>query len=456
METGNDDSQLYKDLQGFLMSERVDVRKAATEAVLQISHEEDHRQRLLDHDSGILFKALIRNASYDGSDFSSTAQEEAAVVIPVNALQALVYLSSHGKTANQCIDLLLESQMISRLLEIVLSPEPQSSKASAFVQESWRSKINFAVALMANLTRTEQGAVEMLGRTLPEEAVTAAQLPDGKTLKVKPTMELLLDRYLNPAFVHDWPSSSDKEKDDDEAEKGAAGDLTVEELNSKPFDPYQHFSAVLMNTIQVEQGRNFLLQLHYTTDQEEGTSYFQRILPQIKSANPVRRQGTAGTIRNICLDRDSSYWLLNVVQVTKYILYPLAGPEELDVDDKQGLHPDLWLEGPDKKREVDVTTRLYLVESILLLCSTGRQSREKLRLDRVYVILKGADMVEESEQVSECIDECVQYIRRDEEGTAEGSSDASVANAYKRIVTSSTASKQVGGDSNDGDYDTVD
>jgi len=446
MASGNDDAKLYQELQGFLMADRADVRKVATEAVVQIQHQEAHRQKLLEYGDGILLQALLRNTSYESDDTT-------AVMVPVNALQSLVYLSSHGTTANHCINLLLESNMIPRALEIVLTTYPD--KAPKAIQEAWRLKINFAMALIANLTRMEKGAVDMVGYTLPEEAVPSSALPSAEQLRVKPTMELLLDRYLNSAFVHDWPG--DDKNDDDDAENVHYEELTVVKLDSKPYDPYQHFSAVLMNTTQVEQGRNFLLQLHYTTDQEEGSTYFQRILPQIRSANPIRRQGTAGTIRNICLEKDSSYWLLNVVQVTKDILYPLAGPEELDVDEKRGLHPDLWLEGPDKIREIDATTRLYLVEAILLLCSSGRKSRERLRLDRVYVILKWADMVEESEQVSECINECVQYLRRDEANTEEGSSDAFVANAYNRIMSSTTAAKQIRGDGKeDADYDDVD
>ena len=442
---GNQEMQVYEDLKGFLTSDRVDVRKAATEAILHIAHDEEHRQKILQHSDGDLLQCVVRNCSYDDGGVSKDA-----VSIPVNALHALVYFSSFGTTANGYIDILVESNMISRLLEIVLNSNPsKSSENSLTCQEALRSKVNFAMALMANLNRIEKGAVDLVGRTLPEEAVASSEMSTD-TLEVKVTMDLLLDRYLNPSFVQNLPSSGGELDVDD---------LTVEKLDSQAFDPYQHFAAVLMNTTQTEQGRKFLLQLHYTTEGEEGTSIFQRILPQLKSANPIRRRGTAGTIRNICLDKDASWWLLNIVQVSKDILYPLAGPEELDVNEKQGLHPDLWLEGPDKKRESDQQTRLYLVESILLLCSSGRRSRERLRLDRAYVILKWADMVEESEEISECINECVQYLRRDEEGTEEGSSDALVANAYKRILESTTASKpSLGGhrDDGDGDYDVID
>ena len=107
------------------------------------------------------------------------------------------------------------------------------------------------------------------------------------------------------------------------------------------------------------------------------------------------------------IDNESSSEARSAVpslQTTKiHLLYPLAGPEELDYDDKQGLPVDLWMEGPDKLREPDHITRLFLVEAILFLLSTGRASRNTMRLQRTYVILKIADLVEEMEDVSAVI-----------------------------------------------------
>eukprot|EP00934_Nitzschia_sp_Nitz4_P008086 Nitzschia sp. Nitz4//scaffold103_size77763//70540//70893//NITZ4_005453-RA/size77763-protein2genome-gene-0.61-mRNA-1//1//CDS//3329532352//8076//frame0 len=117
------------------------------------------------------------------------------------------------------------------------------------------------------------------------------------------------------------------------------------------------------------------------------------------------------------------------------------------------MDPDLWLPGPDKVREVDVATRQHLVDAVLLLCATGRKSRESLRLARTYVVLKYADMVEESEAVSERINECVQYLRRDEEGTEEGSSDRLVQELTRASVKMLPASSTVVGNV---DYDDVD
>jgi Domain of unknown function (DUF383)/Domain of unknown function (DUF384) len=140
-------------------------------------------------------------------------------------------------------------------------------------------------------------------------------------------------------------------------------------------------------------------------------------------------------IKNCLLDSNYSYWFINIIQITNYILYPLAGPEELDIDDKQGLDIDLWMNGHDKVREIDTITRQLLVECILCLCQHGRTAREQLRLRRVYVILKYTDMVEMNETINELIYECVNYLRGDEYGTSEGSSDQFVANAYNKVHT---------------------
>ena len=169
----------------------------------------------------------------------------------------------------------------------------------------------------------------------------------------------------------------------------------------------------------------------------------------------------AGIVKNCCFDKDSSWWLIHEVNVISKILYPLAGPEELDVDEKRGMDPDLWLEGPDKIRETDQVTRVLLVEAILLLCATGRKSRESLRLHKTYTILKLLDMVEESEEVSERINEIVQFLRRDEEGTFKGSSDRFVEEAFKRsdgtllALPAPSVADQIGAKKND-DYDDVD
>ena len=345
-----------------------------------------------------------------------------------NSLKALLYMTSSGESASTCIDKLLQANGVARLVELILGCSTSSNNNTI---------INLACGLLANLTRTEQGTIELVGFTLPKEAIAKVDETELEQ-KDRPTMELLLERYLNGKLIHDQP---------------VYDETAPHEWDTMEHDPYQHFAAILMNATQAQAGRQYAMRI------STGTSVLERLVPQLQHSNPIRRRGISGLIRNCCLETDAAWWLLNQVKLITPILYPLAGPEELDMDEKQGMDPDLWLQGPDKQRELDGATRLHLVESILLLCASGRQSREALRLARTYVILKYADMVEELENVSEQIDECVQYLRRDEEGTEEGSSDQMVEEAMVNIPNArqlkllTASSAQIVGSQ---DYDDVD
>lgn len=409
MAANQDEKQVLDDLRGFLLSERVDLRIAATEAVLQVTDQEGMEKLVRNG----LVKALAKNFSHSNPQ------------VGANALQGIVALSSQGTNActHQCLEELMLAGGINRVTEVILSAAPTNNNDNNL--GFWRKRVNFAMAILANLTRSEEGAVELVGKTLPEAAVAQWQLtPEEKEkLPSKPLLELMLSRFLRNDYLAPPEEKSEDEKPKEQKDIiASSADDTLQDSNHD--DPYQHFAAVMMNCTQLESARKFVLKIRRKHDNDENpTSVFQAMLPQLRSKNPIRRRGIAGTIRNCCLETESAWWFLNVAKVTKHLLYPLAGPEELDLDEKKGLDPDLWLEGPEKAREPNSTTRLFLVETLLLLCASGRKSRETLRLERVYVILKWADMVEEKEEVSERINECVQFLRRDEEGTEEGSRD---------------------------------
>lgn len=406
MSSSQDEAQMYEDLLGFLKADRTDLRVAAIDAVLAVKESEGMAKLI---QAGAV-PALVKSCSHPDP-------------IGVKALQALFHLSSNsGSSQAQCVEDLLEAGALSRLTEICLSSPPTNEKD----EDQWKKRINFSTALLANITRTERGSIEIVGRLLPDQAVREIEL---EPVNPKASMDLLLSRFLSDSFVADEVLVENSENY--ELEEDADRDSRFE-------DPYQHFASVLMNSSQTEAGRKFLLRLKRGKG-SSSTCILQSLLPQLRAKNPTRRRGIAGTIKNCCLETDSAWWLLNELSLTKDILYPLAGPEDLDIDEKRGMDPDLWLEGPDKKREPDRYTRLYLVEAILLLCASGRKSRETLRLARTYVILKLADMVEEDEGVSERINECVQYLRRDEEGTKEGSSDDFVEQSLKALPMSTSA-----------------
>jgi hypothetical protein len=389
----------------------------------------------------------------------------------------------------------------------------------------WRQQVNYACALLANATRTERGAVDFIGLSFPDEAVPSnfsrkedeskeeEKDADDENLgasaygmrETKPTATLLLSRFLNPAFI-DTSSPAhakavatmsantgmddlDEYDSDDDADKSNNNELEpqqVDPMGEEYYDPYQHVAAVIMNITQLDTGREFLLRLIHSSKKSsdskkldsisvakkdnntQSTSHLQSLIPQLTSPNLHRRQGIAGTLKNCCFSQDSIWWLLNVVHIDKSLLLTLAGPEELSIDEKVGLDPDYWLLGPQKVREPDSLVRLYVTEALLLLLASGRRARETLRERRMYVIIKLADMVEENEEVSERMLECVQYLRRDEDGDEEGSSDKRAYEKYARGLLESNAAKNEGlkalpmsttcevGTADDEDYDNID
>jgi len=342
-----------------------------------------------------------------------------------NALIALLSLSSLGTMSNQRVEEMIEAGSVSRMVEVALSSIEDCGN-----EERWRKRINVSLALLTNMTRTERGSIDLCGRSMPDEAIrwepssTKNDIESSEDrrdilLPEKPTMAILLSRFLTSSFIRDGNNNLHQ---------------TFYEASECIDDPYQHFATILMNVTQVERGRRYLMRI------SDGKSILETLLLQLRSTNPVRRQGITGAIKNCCFEKDSAWWLLNQLHILKHLLYPLAGPEELELDEKIGMDPDLWLEGPDKRREPDHLTRLLLIEAILLLCATGKQSRQSIRVARTYIILKLADMVEESEDISEKINEVVQFLRRDEEGEEEGSSDRFVQEKYRVEYDISTSS----------------
>merc|ERR1712166_349794 len=184
--------------------------------------------------------------------------------------------------------------------------------------------------------------------------------------------------------------------------------------------------------------------IHNTGNSQDDTqpkSVLERLLPILRestnsnirnssnsnTSNPFRRRGIAGMIRNITVDqKENAWWLLNICHVLTPLLLPLMGPESLTLEEKVNMDPDLWLQGPDQIRDLDSTTRLYCVESILTLLATGRNSRQFMTSNQTYIVLKKCDAIEENEVVSDRIGECITLLRRDNDiNIQEGGSSTS-------------------------------
>ena len=389
------DASTLAEIASFLSSPRPDVRCEACSSVVAACTVATNIDTLSVRGNIATFleldvvRTLCRLVSSPLQPLGGSSSEQLSNIKPVwaprvqkAALEALAQLVGEG--GEMSVSASLEAGLLGRVLEVLmehaagLAPAPPQATGEAPSLEF--GIVSGACVLLANVARSEDGAAALL---------------DKESLFDKLVGEFVLTLNREQAAV----SASAK----------SASKSAVSASSPPPTDAYEHVSTILMNVAQLERGRNYLLKgMH--------DSLLMKVVPSLRHESAVRRRGAAGAVRNACFEKDSSWWLINEAKITEKILYPLAGPEGFDLDDKVGMDPSLWLEGVDKQRETDEETRMLLVEAILLLCATGRNSRKELRKRQVYPVLHVMDLSEESESVSSKIEECVQFLKRDEAG----------------------------------------
>ncbi|PCG94486.1 Armadillo-like helical [Penicillium occitanis (nom. inval.)] len=179
---------------------------------------------------------------------------------------------------------------------------------------------------------------------------------------------------------------------------------------------YDYLAYVFADLSKTEEGRKF-----FTTKQDyDGVIPVTKLLVFTEHMSDIRRRGVAWTIKNVCFDVESHPMLINEdedegANLLPYILLPIMGPEEYPDDESSEMLPDLQLLPPDKQRETDHQIILAHLETILLLTTT-REARDKMRQVQVYPIIRECHSGVESEEVREGCDRLVQVLMRGEEG----------------------------------------
>ncbi|TFK51992.1 DUF383-domain-containing protein [Heliocybe sulcata] len=209
--------------------------------------------------------------------------------------------------------------------------------------------------------------------------------------------------------------------------------LQTEAKSEKPEGSQLHFLAsVFANVSMTQPGRLFFLTprpkdaLGTSTEPEYPLA---KLLAFTEHPDTIRRGGVASTIKNCAFHAAAHRALLapetELVHVPPstvpspgmdalpYILLPLAGPEEFDLEDQEKLPPALQLLPPTKKREPDPALRLIHVETLLLLCTT-RWGREACRARGVYEVVRAAHLVEGVDKVAEAVERLVVLLKGDE------------------------------------------
>ncbi|KAG1685007.1 hypothetical protein DVH05_010749 [Phytophthora capsici] len=340
-----------EELVSFLSHPRPELRKSASSLLINMTASDQGMFQLLQLKKFDVVQALCRVVS----DMRPIAED---------AIKALINLTAANPTA---CERALKFDLLNRVMTQVEDDE-------------WRLT-DFSMMLLANVTTTPEGAKALLGY---DEKST----DDTIALREKKI------RTLTNSFLEGEP-----EPDGVESSTG----------EPKWDDEYQYVANILANISQLEQGRDFLLKMR------QSTSLAGALLPQLKSPNVVRRRGVTAALKNLCFDTDNHFYLYDQLDIPTHMMVLLAGPEELDADDKLGMNPVVYSQGDKKKREHDRLVRLAAVDCLLLLCTT-RNGRKELRRKKVYPIIRNAHLEEGDEKIGDQIYKLVDFLIRDEEG----------------------------------------
>ncbi|WWC92461.1 uncharacterized protein L201_007419 [Kwoniella dendrophila CBS 6074] len=220
-------------------------------------------------------------------------------------------------------------------------------------------------------------------------------------------------------------------------EDGASEGVKEGKSESKRKGECHFLSSVFANISMAPSTRHLLLTPrppfpHPSTadpsDQDE--PLLSKIVVYTEHPDTIRRGGALGCIKNCAMDRGSMGWLLasehdrvrlpsdptrrvKGVDVLPYVLSPLMGPEEYDIDEMESLPPTLQFLPPEKQRERDTVLRMMGVEILLLLCTTFT-GREALRTRGAYNVVRELHKVETDQQIIDSITRLVNLLQRDE------------------------------------------
>ncbi|RHZ88192.1 hypothetical protein Glove_26g204 [Diversispora epigaea] len=178
-----------------------------------------------------------------------------------------------------------------------------------------------------------------------------------------------------------------------------------------------HFLAnVFANITMLPQGREYFLINSLRENENENITPLSKVIIFTEHPNIIRRGGIDSCIKNCCFSTNHHFELLSEskINLLPYILLPLCGPEEFDLDDMEGMPDEIQLLPSDKKREPDVQLRKMLLESLVLLTTT-RKGRKILREKNVYPVIRQMHLAEKDDTIlMDLIDQLVNMLMRDE------------------------------------------
>ncbi|KAL5633166.1 hypothetical protein ACGC1H_003605 [Rhizoctonia solani] len=384
------ESQL-KELLGFLHDRNPQVRHIALENLVpQTPKEAPYRRIFLDQLSG---GGLASSKEPEPiRDLKLLCRDQTAIAH--NAFRALVNLSDSALV----IPFLGEPKFLEFLVAYILNTGALLADLATMVLSNMTVNPNIIQTLLSLKIQLENDhPVASRASTAPTPTST------GPTqTREESAILLLVDAFVGAATV---PGES-KEK------RKRKGDL--------------HFLAsVFANITVVPAGRLALLSLRSETSEFA----LAKFLSFTEHPDTIRRGGVASTLKNCAFHSPAHMAMLKPedemvaippstekgkgMNLLSFLLLPLAGPEEFDLEDVDKLPTSVQFLPDTKKREPDQFIRLTHVETLLLLCTT-RPAREFMRVNGVYEVVQKMHETEQSLPVVEHIERLVNLLKRDE------------------------------------------
>ncbi|KAG8691602.1 hypothetical protein FRC11_015039 [Ceratobasidium sp. 423] len=384
------ESQL-KELLGFLHDRSPQVRHIALENLLPHTPKEaPYRRIFLDQISG---GGLTPSKEPEPiRDLKLLCRDQAA--ISHNAFRALVNLSDSALV----VPFLGEPRFLEFLVAYILNPGSLLADLATMVLSNMTVNPNVIQTLLSLRIQLENDhPVASRASTAPVPTPT-----EPTQTREESAILLLVDAFVDAATVPGESKEQRKRK----------GDL--------------HFLAsVFANITVAPAGRLALLSLR------SGTSEFAlaKLLSFTEHPDTIRRGGVASALKNCAFHTPAHMAMLRPEDETvtippgteegkgmnllSFLLLPLAGPEEFDLEDMDKLPASVQFLPDTKKREPDQFIRVTHIETLLLLCTT-RPGREFMRMNGVYEVVQKMHEVEQNTTVMEHIERLVNLLKRDE------------------------------------------
>ncbi|GAB5587112.1 Protein hgh1 [Umbelopsis nana] len=174
--------------------------------------------------------------------------------------------------------------------------------------------------------------------------------------------------------------------------------------NYNPQAEFHFLASVFANASAIRHGRVYFIE----PAKHDNLAPITKVQIFSEDKNVIRRGGCISSMK-----RHDDILNSEGINMLPFILLPLCGNEEYEIDEFEQFPEEIQLLGDDKTREADPLLRLMLCEAILLLTHT-RNGRDYLREKQVYRVIQRLHAQENDEKVLDKCQDIVDMLMRDE------------------------------------------